>query len=128
MKIFDKLFGKEDPTIYTSELKLLRDQLRSEGGTLPCYNCGKKMNVDLKIIEKQIRNNQKMLEREKNNPLIFDRQVSIQPDFKKGAVCKTCKGILCDNCMEKVMEVAYLGYPLCPKCKQILYGIDHITD
>ena len=120
------LFGfvKEDPRIYTKELFSLRKKLRKNGGKLECVYCKKTVHIDLKAIEEQIRRNQEIA-----YDVILGRQGNIQfyTSLDQGAVCKSCRGVLCSECSSKANRMAIFAV-LCPKCHNPIEGIDHITD
>jgi hypothetical protein len=130
MGLFDRFSGgsKEDPTIYTNELKQLREQLRANRGVLKCSSCGRNMNIDLKTIEREIRENRKMAS---GGLFGAGTLINFVPDWNKGSVCKGCLGVLCGSCTQKALEDSggpEIGMPCCPKCGKVVVGIDHITD
>jgi hypothetical protein len=119
---------KEDPDIYTNELRPLRDELRRKRGVVECYSCGRSVKVDLRAIERLIRENQAMA----SGGIFGGGTLMIfSPDWAKGSVCKTCNGVLCGPCTRTALEDsggAALSMPCCPKCDNVVEGIDHITD
>jgi len=132
MGFLSRLFrgAKEDPTVYGNELKQLRGQMRAKGGVLQCLNCGCNVRIDLKTIERQIRQN-----RDVAADWLFGSHtfVTFSPDWGKASVCKKCEGVLCGSCSEKIINdlsglALAFNLPCCPKCGNVIDGIDHITD
>ena len=111
----------EDSTIYTNEMRDLRDRLRKNGGWLPCLNCERKVTVDFSGIERQIRKNRN------SAGFGMGELVFFQPDWGSGSICKNCDSLLCGPCSKEAHDPMW-GMPLCPNCGQPVQGIDHITD
>jgi len=120
MGIFDRLFGKkgkneekgevkklaselnkgkeEDPEIYGTELKELRDLLRRQGGILYCLQCNSEVRINLKDIESEIRRNREI------SSQFSDRVTLFAPSLSRGAICKTCKGVFCGKCAQEALR------------------------
>lgn len=157
-RIFGGGVPEEDPAIYGSQLKSLREDIRAQNNSVRCLVCGAGITVDFKVIEKQIRENQQLAK----NSLHL---VIFSPGRSNPKVCKTCRGVICNDCAKKALtekkndragveklllkQATFLSLPEkdrnevlerclspddpstipCPKCRNsLLEDIDHITD
>lgn len=86
----------EDPSIYGTLLKPLRDTIRSQNGSTRCIVCNAKVIIDFKKIEQQIRNCQQIAKQATGVPIF-------SPDPNNPKICLPCKGVICNTCSKKAM-------------------------
>lgn len=122
-------YQDEDPQlgVYGPELKSLRDSIRMNNNEIKCYLCKSTITVLFARIEQWILNNRAKITEQKKIFGPKDISVAFNPS-RDGAICKHCKGLMCNHCAEKKFDILIKDNPKCSICGSILYGIDHITD
>lgn len=116
----------ENQSIYGRELRALRYYLRAFG--LRCLQCRSRCGPSLTAIEQGIKQRRSV---SGTSPFGVGAMAAWLPSWDKGSVCKHCNGILCGPCTTKRIEQDEIWggmLPHCPRCGEMLEGIDHLTD